>query len=507
MKRFLTTFLLALLWAFQPAVAGSFIPIGEPGSEIFYLRAKLNQTLGLNNYFDYQLAPQAQDSITRPDGSISYWSSEIESLRTYLFYTQRFNSEQKRRLQFFEAVRAGISVNLSPKLSVMSSFVLDDELANDPTYKGKVWRGLAGDVETGSLYYRTSKFDLLFGRHRASWGPTYTNLLLSQTSRPLDGLAFRYRLGERISFSYRLARLDGFPPASESSGAAVDSGVFVNRYMAGHRLDWNVSKSIRLGFFESIIFAGPGRSLELQFLNPFIFFHANQLNEGNNDNTFLGIDFDILPRDGIRFFGQLFVDDFQIEKKTQGDEEPDEIGFLLGAHLVSASQKWEGMLRWDRVYNRTYNQKVERNRYILQGKPIGHPQGNDFEMLQATLRRWLNKETYAELTGRIIRQGEAKIIDTWAEPWLDVVGQYSEPFPTGVVEKTTEVALTLHSLFALPLSRGETRSDDRLGLAKVTIGWKKLRNIANVASLVEDQIFVHSSISIFLAQSHSASAH
>lgn len=47
----------------------------------------------------------------------------------------------------------------------------------------------------------------------------------------------------------------------------------------------------------------------------------------------------------------------------------------------------------------------------------------------------------ASLNISYLRQGEGRVIDEWTEPWLSATGDYSEPFPTGTVEKTASLSL------------------------------------------------------------------
>ena len=77
---------------------------------------------------------------------------------------------------------------------------------------------------------------------------------------------------------------------------------FENRFFAGHRLDIHFSRQLRIGFSETIIYGGPGRQIDLVYLNPIMAFHAAQLNEGINDNTLLGFDFSYTAARGVRFF-------------------------------------------------------------------------------------------------------------------------------------------------------------------------------------------------------------
>lgn len=485
-----------LLMTFGSIARADFVPVGEAGSEIYFARLLRDRLLNSSTAGQWQIQPDISRTDSPPAGVFNYWPDKVGTLRWYFSPSQRSTVASRQRYQGTELLRAGFSSRLSDKVSVLSSFILDEELAKSSNYTGKVWRGLAGGIETGALSYGDERFTAVVGRFRSSWGPTPTNVLFSQEARPRDGLSSSYRLGRKLTFSYHFARLNPLVPDSENPADTLD--VFVNRYLAAHRLDFQVSNELRIGVFESVIFAGPGRGLELQYLNPLVFFHSSQLNEGSNDNTFLGFDFNWRIQRRLNLYGQLLVDDFQIEKETQGDQEPDEIGFIVGGYLVNLPGGFDLGLRWDKVTNRTYNQKLERNRYLNQNVPLGHPLGNDFERQIVEIYRWLNPSAYLRLSGEFISKGEGAITDEWTEPWLLTTGNYSESSPTGVVERETIIAFSYHSL--IPASTGpvnETPLHPSASL-KLTAGWRNLRNANNVIDDNRSSFFFQATFSLFL---------
>lgn len=479
------------------SISAQVAPLGQPGSDLYYQWSQ-RQKAAAPSALDFQLTPYiaAQDtaqSKLSQTGLFPYWANSARSLRWFVAPSETFQSQQSQRSAALEGLRAGVAVSLSEKIFAQSSFVLEESLASDTLYKGIVWRGLAGDVETATISYAGEKLTALFGRYRSSWGPTLTNLLLSQNARPLDGLTLRYRLSRKLTFSYQLSRLDGISPDNPADTISV----FTKRYFAAHRLDLRFHQSLRIGLFESVIFAGPGRGLELQFFNPLIFFHANQLNENNNDNTFLGIDADWWPIHGVNLYGQFLVDDFQIDRETQGDQEPDELGWILGAHLVDQIPGWDLRLQWDKVTNRTYNQKLPRNRYLNQNRPLGHPLGNDFELYQVHLSRWWDQRNLLRLSGSLRRSGEGNILALWTEPWLDVTGDYSERFPTGVVERQITVRLEVQTMFPRSHKAPDRRSRLKLNAA---VGWTDFKNEFNLPNQDRSALFANFGLTFFFAR-------
>jgi hypothetical protein len=48
-------------------------------------------------------------------------------------------------------------------------------------------------------------------------------------------------------------------------------------------------------------------------------------------DALLGLDLRGRPTSKSEVYGELLIDDFQVEKRTSGDLEPDEVGFLVGS--------------------------------------------------------------------------------------------------------------------------------------------------------------------------------
>jgi len=101
-----------------------------------------------------------------------------------------------------------------------------------------------------------------------------------------------------------------------------------------------------------------------------MFYHAVQLNEDVDDNTFLGLDFCWYLNNRHKLYGQLMVDDMQVDDKAIGDQEPDEIGYMLGFSTLDLFDLLDLSARYLKITNRTYNQKLERNRYENRGSLI-----------------------------------------------------------------------------------------------------------------------------------------
>ncbi|MEW5994127.1 MAG: capsule assembly Wzi family protein [Candidatus Zixiibacteriota bacterium] len=416
----------------EAVLSVSVLPTGKAEYEFIYDRLERTDALSRDR-FVFHLGPY-RTSDERfdlgPFEDLRFIPSR--NVELFSFVGEDFRAAREASAQGFESYRGGLAAAPINKLFIYGNFVLDERRAEDPTYAGKKWRGLAGEVEEAFGYYETGPFSLTVGRFSSFWGPRSSLVLSSRQA--FDGFGYGFRWG-RLVLSYRLARLDGQNPDQDTTVQ------FENRYFAGHRLDFIFADWLQAGLFETVIFGGPGRQVDLFYLNPIIFFHAEQLNEGMNDNTFLGFDFSLKPRYGVKLYGQLVVDDFQVEHKNQGDQEPDQLGLLAGLYLADIAPSLDFKTEYSRVDNWTFNQPYDRNRYLYRGQPIGGALGNDYDLYRASVIRWFSDELAASVNFLYTRQGEGSITDDWTTPWLLVTGDYNEPFPTGVVRKTTTAAV------------------------------------------------------------------
>lgn len=456
MRRLLIPVIFTLLCLHQAAEGASgVLPVGQREYSFLYDQMTRQQALSLDR-FDYQLGPYRLDHI-------SLTATPFENISTVTGYQlavlsslgENLRASQDERVLARESIRGGVALRPVEKLFVYGNFVLEEDRAKDPTYIGKKWRGLAGDVEQAFAYWQTERFDLTAGRFASFWGTP--NSLVLGPDISLDGFGYSFRWG-KITLSYRLARLDPFKRWQDSTQ------IIENRFFAGHRFDFHLNKQIRVGLFETVVFGGEGRQIELYYLNPLIFFHGSQVNEGANDNTFVGFDFSFKPKVGYLFYGQVLIDDMQIESKSQSDQEPDEIGFITGCYLADIAPQWDLALEYSRVANWTFNQSLSRNRYTFKNDLISGSRGNDYDLASLKLTRWFGRQMAASINGSLSRTGEGSVTSDWNEPWMQVEGDYSEPFPTGTVEKTSTVSLSLKGYFrtlaAFDIEAGLDRIDN-----------------------------------------------
>lgn len=378
--------------------------------------------------FGSQLTPQSDRNLFPDNFIFGKTKPDRFQLSPFIILSEDFKAQKYARGLGNESIRAGFLAQANKTISVYASFLLDERLAKNPDYDRKKWRGLAGDIESAMAVYRGRGFQIMAGRFGSSWGPARQSLILSETARPMDGIQIRSSWG-KFMFTYQFAKLNRVRSVDENQVG------YINRYFAGHRIAFKPNDNLHISIFETIIYGGPGRTIEVAYLNPLMFFHAFQLNESYDDNTFLGFDLTYYLNNRHKFYGQFLIDDYQVDSKVRSDNEPNEIGILLGFHTINLFDLFDTKAEYLKITNRTYNQNLDRNRYENRGELIGHPFGPDGDRYSVSFIKWFENNKKASLNIAYQRKGEGRYDAQWDTPWDDV-DNYSEPFPTGVVEKS-----------------------------------------------------------------------
>lgn len=208
---------------------------------------------------------------------------------------------------------------------------------------------------------------VVFGQGRWHWGPGQeASLLLSKTSPPLTGLAFRGRIEP--------LRADGMVFNAVLEQAAGEQ-------LAAHRLEWQPFDNLRLGLGEAARYKSTSwHPLYLIGTLPYAMVQSLMArNEPDSvralrNNVAAALDVAWRAAPGTRLYGELLLDDI----KTDRSPIVSKVAYQLG---------WEGVgtvrgqrVTWNTEFTRltrfVYTSHFGRS-FALQGVPIGFPTGPD----------------------------------------------------------------------------------------------------------------------------------
>ena len=294
------------------------------------------------------------------------------------------------------------------------------------------WRAnYVADFTRVYLGFSISKFDVEIGRDKIFWGPGYRGALgISDNSPQFDLILLKGEFGPVKGYSFA-AVLDKM--------WADKHKYLANRYLSGHRIDWQVNDRLELGLSEIILYGGDVRDLEWQYVNPILPYYASQYNSKldystlfDNNTMFVG-DFALKPIDGVRIYGEALIDDFQYE-----NHDPNAIGLLAGFYLSNLLKYPNLGIRaeYARINRWAYTHLVTENQYTHFGSIIGHWLGTDADDLYIELNHFLNVDIHIQSSYEFQRKGEATVKDRYkGEDYKRM------KFPSGIVESKHKLGI------------------------------------------------------------------
>jgi hypothetical protein len=325
-----------------------------------------------------------------------------------------------------KAISARMNYAILPRLSLQYGAIVDQALSADPNYRGYYWRGFSGYQDQLFLLFETPHVKTLFGREYLRWGYAHSgSVFISDNSRPFDMIKFTV-LGDMLRFESIVTQLD------QMYGS--------ERYLSASRIALKIGSSTTLGLGQSALYGGKDRPLDFTLSNPLSFYSFSQDNDQKSMNGMLYADLLTTVGTAYNIYGELLIDDFQVDRKKKSDLEPNEIAFMIGIEGVQIFDWLDFWLEFTQIRNRTYNVPEIRpwEKFLHRGVPIAHPLGNDFRLLAARGEGRVYRGLLGYLEISIIRKGEGSIVGTFTEPWLSeevsLEGGYSESIPSGTIE-------------------------------------------------------------------------
>lgn len=263
---------------------------------------------------------------------------------------------------------------------------------------------------------------LEIGRNEIDWGPAYHGgLSVTRNMPPADmiRLVSRFR---KFKFTSTHAFL------SSSLGP---------KYLAAHRLDWQVKPGIYFGATESVVYGG--RDVEFSYLNPLMPYHVAEHHLGDRDNNTLSIDLTLTRIPSLKLYGEFFIDDMT-STKSWTSYFGNKFGLMAGAYWVDPLGLPNVDLRaeFTRVEPYVYTHWDSINIYTHYDKVIGSWLGPNADDIYIEAAYQPVRDFRIELFFERKRKGEGTV-STISEP---AEGEKKQ-FLHGTVEKSHMIGFRL----------------------------------------------------------------
>jgi hypothetical protein len=335
-------------------------------------------------------------------------------------------------------LKSWIQLNLTNNIVVINEMLLNYASQNDSSYLGKEWRGGSGLTNQAFVHWKKRlalRSDLVVqaGRFYSQLGPgRHGQLLLGVGSRPMDQLSLSINKPIKKNLSARFSY----------QTTALDKIGSTKRFLSLHRLEIAGKKGY-IAVSEGLAYTRKDQGIDLVYLNPFLFYHGEQLNGPNlSGNTIGSIDFGF-KWNTHHIYSEIIVDDVQLDNDVIGDLEPNEVGALFGYEF--AGPDYYLSIEGVSITNRTYKTPDRSEWFLHRNEPIGYELGSDIARVNVLSRFYPMKLWHIDAEVDLVWQGEGDFSHAWDSPWINdsvtIMTGYSEPFPTGIVENTRRFSL------------------------------------------------------------------
>ena len=329
-------------------------------------------------------------------------------------------------------VDGGVTASVEfPHVAIVTSPYADTRLRSDSDFYGKKARFAGGDAAEAYVLGSWRYLDVFFGSEPRNWGPPEVEgLVLSTNPYPYDHLFVR--IGPpRVRLELLATQLNDLP--------MWDTGLPAKRFLSVHRLVIIPSDRLALSLSEASLYAdtvGPSRSFEPWYLNPASLWYLSSSNGIARQNALMAADVSWRPGGSVRLAAQIYADDIQVDRKTQHDRKPEELGYTFSA----TGGACRGDVSWSAYYTRVdaldYRTANNEEQYSFEGQGLAR---NHSDYDQLTARATVSPAPRALVTGELtlIRQGQGDFRLRYPP---DAAFNDTLILFTGVVERTVRVA-------------------------------------------------------------------
>ena len=174
----------------------------------------------------------------------------------------------------------------------------------------------AGDfdypIAEGYISYTPSKFfNIQFGNSKNFIGDGYRSLLLSDNASP-------YPFFKLSTSFWKIKYTNTFMSLRDVRPEVTADGSFKTKYMVNHYLSINATKRLNIGLFENVIWDDENdRGVDLNYLNPIIFYRAIEFSTGSRGgNALIGLSAKYKFSDYFNAYAQVIIDEFSTDAIT-----------------------------------------------------------------------------------------------------------------------------------------------------------------------------------------------
>ena len=251
--------------------------------------------------------------------------------------------------------------------------------------------GFGFNQSTFSLSWKPGKLVEMHAGHGKHFiGEGYRSLFLSD-------YASNYNYMRTDISVWRIKYMILFTQMKSAQGYPAQIDIRINKYSTMHYLSLNITKWWSVGAFEAVVWESEdsvqNRQLDINYLNPIIFFRPIEYSTGSSDNSLLGFSSTIRPIAGLTLYGQLMLDEFywqDVVAPVYAAINPDSAigtGSWRNKQSMQLGIKCHNLAGWKNstiitemnvVRPYMYSHGNTNQNYLNLTQPLAHPLGSNF---------------------------------------------------------------------------------------------------------------------------------
>jgi len=229
------------------------------------------------------------------------------------------------------------------------------------------------------------------------------SMVLSDFSAPYMQLKADLRLG-RMQYLSILAQMTDLqiinPPFSQITNAP--------KYFAFHHLNFNITKTLNIGLYESVMYGRRKTGFELNYLNPVIFYRFIEGYLGSSDNAMVGADFKLNFLKTASIYGQYYLDEYNSKEFKNKGWWSKKYAWQLGLKYfdVFKINNLDFQMEFNRARPYMYSHFTTSTNIVNYNLPLAHPLGANFKENLLSIKYQPHPKVFLNYTSMNATKGE-----------------------------------------------------------------------------------------------------
>lgn len=239
---------------------------------------------------------------------------------------------------------------------------------------------------TGALYAKLGDhFSIEGGRDKHFWGDGFRSNVLSHNAAPFPYV----RLTTKV---WKVKYVNLWGVQTDVSRGLDESRR--RKFTTMHMVSFNLHKRLNIQLFEAVVYQDrdtlSSRNVDLNYLNPIIFYRPVEFAQGSADNALLGAGFKYRIRNDWQLYGQVYFDEFLLfELRRRLGWWGNKFAIQIGAKKWDVLPGLNGLTEFNLARPYTYTHGSVFQAYGHLNQVLSHP-------LETNFVEWINHWTYQQ---------------------------------------------------------------------------------------------------------------